>query len=486
MNSLATRGDITTILDLTARDAQDDLLYPLTADTTLFTRDRQEIKPLLTTPAIQEIGPRGPTAFGQRCVFDLNPSQLPDMIHGVSLQIALDHWLSTTVRARIADGTYSFPVDGTIWEYANALGISIIEEATFEVGDTTLEKLTGEFITTWLTATQLPAKQVAVAADAVGAVPVCRLSGKDTAVFPVEDGLLTCVLPFFFNRGEPVSAFPLVSCKDSSVRISIKLRPFEQVVRQIRGYRDSCTSTPLGITQLIFPVGPVKTADSPPEFRQCSLTVRGIYLDLSQRSKYVKQPHEVIYKHLYMNTFTEPLRYASASTGTRYNDTIKFLLPLEFNGPISTIWWVLRRKAASLNNDWTTFGPALQFDYQQYGATIPHQFEDPVVEGRILLNGLEAVKKSGYEFRNTQPASTIISADNWIYSYSWAGPCGTGHFNASRLQSVQLALTVRNTLPLPVELPSVNEEMNGWEVYVFAESTNWLRFENGMVGRIFQ
>lgn len=497
------RADIATVLDLTDRNAQDDFLFPLDADTTHFTVDRDDKKPLRRTPAMQIVGARGNTGFGNRFVFDLNPSQLPDILHAVTLQIDLDHWIPASVRARVADERYSWPASiDTVWEYTNGLGISIIEEAAFEVGDLTVDKLTGEFIAAWLlSGNQDLAAQVALAADCVGLRSTATAASTATPTFfPVENGMLTCILPFFFQRNGERGSFPLVSCKEGDVRIIVKLRPFEQVVRQLRGWRDSCTAVPAGSQEFLQAGQAVivqQQQQAPPTFKNCHLTVYGHYIDLHQRSKYIKIPHELQYKHLYINKFSEPLTYAVGGNGSR---TIQFLLPLELNGPINKLIWVLRRKAAALNNDWITFGPALPVDYNIWGASA--QFDDPIVEARILLNGIEAMKKSGYELRNMQADSTIVSAESWIYQYSFNSICTkSGYFNASRIQTIQLALTIRNTMELPEDIggdfDSLNREsngaataafseLNGWEIFVFGEGINWLRFQNTQVGRIFQ
>jgi hypothetical protein len=477
------KGDITTVLDLTSRDAQDDMLYPLSSDITLFTMDRSGKKPLRITPSLHEVGPRGPTAFGQKCVFPLQPLQLPDIINRIYIQIDLDHWFSNTVRMNILSGVYSFPSDpDTLWEYVNGLGISIIQEASFEIGDTTIERITGEYIATWLATYPTLAAQIAVSSG-IGYSPVRR-----AAIFPVENGKLMCPLPFFFMR-EKRSAFPLISCKMEDVRIKVTFRPFDQLVQQYRGYRAACNATPLGTTQDFDISGgtiTVTVANGIPQFKSCTLLVEGHYMESVQREKYIKYPHEVIYKQLYINSFSEPLRYATATTGTRYHDTIQFLLPLEMNGPVEELLWVLRRKAAAVNNEWIRFGPATTFDYLTYGCSVPDNFDDPVVEARIILNGIEAMKRTGYEIRCLEDGATKITADNWIYRYNWCNPAiKEGHMNASRIQSIQLALTLRNTLPILQNGLDGFDELNGWEIYVFSAGMNWLRFENTVVGRVF-
>ena len=79
-------GPITTLLDLTDRDAQEDYIYPLDSETTRFSRDKAR-KVVAFTPQIQSILFRGPAAFGQRFTFDIGSLLVGDLIYGAVLQI---------------------------------------------------------------------------------------------------------------------------------------------------------------------------------------------------------------------------------------------------------------------------------------------------------------------------------------------------------------------------------------------------------------
>ena len=58
-------GDITTLLDLTPRDRQDNDLFPLNTDQTWFTRDPDR-RIIPSVPLIADFPFRGPATFGQR------------------------------------------------------------------------------------------------------------------------------------------------------------------------------------------------------------------------------------------------------------------------------------------------------------------------------------------------------------------------------------------------------------------------------------
>ena len=63
------RGDITTVLDLTDRDAQDNTYFPLNTEHSWFHReDNNTVHP--TTMSIQEFTQRGPADWGQTCTFE--------------------------------------------------------------------------------------------------------------------------------------------------------------------------------------------------------------------------------------------------------------------------------------------------------------------------------------------------------------------------------------------------------------------------------
>ena len=246
-DELKANGPITTLLDLVDRDQQENDLFPLRTEITWFTRDiNRTVIPF--TPVLQEIALRGPGAFGQRFIFDLGSIVVGDLLLGAALQIQLDHWFDTqTINMYEAEKVgYAPDQRPTAWEYANSLGTSIIQAAELEIDGKTIETIDGDFINLYTTLFSNYNTQVGIAYDHLGHVSLKRLTDPDRRpnLYPVEHGYLNCILPFFFMRSRLNEALPMIAIREGHVKIYITLRPFSDCVRQMRGYRDTCTSVP--------------------------------------------------------------------------------------------------------------------------------------------------------------------------------------------------------------------------------------------------
>jgi hypothetical protein len=232
-------------LDLTNRDIQENDIFPIRSEITWFTRD-QERRLLPFAPVVQETALRGPGAFGQRFTFDLGSIMIGDLLLGTVLQIRLDHWLDEQTQNVYAAGKLTYQDRAHAWEYANSLGTSIIQQAELEVDGKTLETIDGDFIQTFSALFPEYNSQVGIAYDHQGQVPIRRLidGARTPNLFPVENGNLNCILPFFFMRTRLREALPMIAIREGYVKIYITLKPFDQCVRQMRGFRDTCTSVP--------------------------------------------------------------------------------------------------------------------------------------------------------------------------------------------------------------------------------------------------
>jgi len=240
-------GPITTLLDLVNRDQQENDLFPLRTEITWFARDTER-RLLPFTPTVQEIALRGPGAFGQRFTFDLGSIVVGDLLLGTALQIQLDHWMDEQSRnmylaEKLSYGPTSRP---TAWEYANSLGTCIIQHAELEIDGKTIETIDGDFIHVFSCMFPEFNTQVGVAYDHLGQVSIQRLTNglRRPTIYPVENGNLNCVLPFFFMRTRLTEALPMIAMREGHVKINVTLRPFFECVRQMRGYRSTCTSVP--------------------------------------------------------------------------------------------------------------------------------------------------------------------------------------------------------------------------------------------------
>ena len=240
-------GPITTLLDLVNRDQQENDLFPLRTEVTWFARDTER-RTLPFTPIVQEIALRGPGAFGQRFTFDLGSIVVGDLLLGTALQIQLDHWLDAQTVNMYQAGKLTYATSGrpTAWEYANSLGTSIIQQAELEIDGKTIETIDGDFIHVFACLFPDYNTQVGLAYDHLGQVPIRRLTDpvRRPTIYPIENGNLNCVLPFFFMRTRLKEALPMIAIREGNVKIHITLRPFSECVRQMRGYRDTCTSVP--------------------------------------------------------------------------------------------------------------------------------------------------------------------------------------------------------------------------------------------------
>lgn len=240
-------GPITTLLDLVNRDQQENDLFPLRTETTWFARDTER-RILPCTPVLQEIALRGPGAFGQRFTFDLGSIVVGDLLLGTVLQIQLDHWIDMQTRnmydaEKLAYRATQLP---TVWEYANSLGTSIIQQAELEIDGKTIETIDGDFIHVFSALFPDFNTQVGIAYDHLGQVSIKRLTDltRRPTMYPVENGNLNCILPFFFMRTRLKEALPMIAIREGYVKIHITLRPFSECVRQLRGFRDTCDSIP--------------------------------------------------------------------------------------------------------------------------------------------------------------------------------------------------------------------------------------------------
>ena len=497
------RGDITTILDLTDRDSQDNTYFPLTTNDSHFHRgDINTIYP--TTTSVQEFTHRGPANWGQKFSFEIGSLPAGDLLQSVMLQFSLGSWYDGNTINKLAKGEIQADtaVHGSkYWTYMNSLGTAIIEYAEFIVNDQTIERITGEFIRAFFNVYADINNLVGISTDGMGTTPVQYMAPvyvSETALnpnrpYPTENGTYFCILPFFFIRTRLKEVFPLLSCNENTVRIDVKLRPFDQVVRNYMGYRQNCTQTPLNST-VEFKVQEstlqIKTAAHPPPFRDFRILTVCPLITGSIREKYLHTPFEQMVKLSQTFHFEEPLKYI-VSKPSLSSGTVEIQLPLELNHPTVELLWVFRRKAVLINNEWANFTPSIGLE------TDPTKVYPPWLDwATIRINGSELISADGNWFREHIASSHrggLISYNSYTYGYTFAKtpedhqPSGTA--NMSKATSVTLNLRVNQPIARDLSMLSpscvFDPAIRGWEVFVFAIHYNWLRFENGICNRMF-
>lgn len=511
------RGDITTVLDLTDRDSQDNTYFPLITEESFFHRgDHKTIYP--SSLSIQEFTQRGPAEWGQKFSFEIGALPAGDLLQSVILQFKLGHWYNGNIISQLQQGLISAnigpnSIPNQYWTYMNSLGTAIIEYAEFIVNDQTIEKISGEFIKTFYNTFGDINNLIGITTDAIGATPDSYLSTtpinpistnsfvSQTALnpnrpYPTEDGTFFCVLPFFFTRTRLNEVFPLLSCNENTVRIDIRLRPFDQVIRNYIGYRAFCSETPLSKKVSFNVTSSSETLLSDtvlcaPQFRDFRILTVCPLITGSLREKFLHKPFEQMVKLVQTFHFDEPLKYL-VSKPNMNSGQVEIQLPLELNHPTSELIWIFRRKAVLVNNEWANFSPSISLE------TNPNKVYPSWLDyASIRLNGSEVISANGEWFREhiaKVHKGGLITYDSYTYGYSFARypdehqPSGT--VNMSRTSSVSLNLRVNQ--PITKDLSSLSPSCNfdpavvgGWEVFVFAIHYNWLRFQNGICNRMF-
>jgi hypothetical protein len=512
------RGDITTILDLTDRDAQDNTYFPVNANATYFHRGtlenfdkKEEEKETINTVypsvmTVQEFVQRGPADWGQKFTFEIGTLPAGDLLQSVTLQIKLNSWYNDAIINRLSKAEITTDLSAyanEYWTYANNLGATIIEYAEFIVNEQLIERVTGEFIRV-ITALDADSNSFfGISSDGYGTVPYSQLATESVEQtsyhprrpFPVENGVYFCVIPFFFLRTKLKEIFPLVACNEGNVRIDVKLRPFHNMVRKYIGYRETCDDVPLNkvVSFVTPPMGVVTTTTTvcPPAFRDIRILTACSLISGTLREKFLHEPFEQMVKLVQTFHFDEPLKYV-VSKPNPHSDVIDLQLPLECNHPVTELIWVFRRKAVEINNEWANFTPSISLELNP-----TRRYQPWLRSGTIRINGSEVISADGEWFRqhiSSKHMGGYTSYQSHIYGYSFAEYPGehqpSGTANMSRATSLMLRLTVNqpivkniDTLESPCSFDAVT--VSGWEIFVFAIHYNWLRFENGICNRIF-
>jgi len=499
------QGDVKTVLDATDRDFQDDTLFPINADLSWFSADTGR-KNIYFAPQVQTFQFRGPAQFGSRFSFEIDRVNAGDLIHMIAIQIRLGHWLDENTRSQLLNNTIRYQNPQDAWTYTNGIGRTLIESAEFQVDDTVLE--TVDTVSADCIVKLFPDinNVFGFGRDGTGyaspqeliTTPSAGPSQEPTGMFDpqrpftTENGDVFCLVPFFFTRHPYRGSFPLLSVNHNGrVRINFNLRPFDQCVRSTSGLRESCTESPLGktftfVNNLTNATFDVIAAQEPPPFQDIKMIVYSTLLGDEVRQKYIRNTYECMYRSLQPFLFTEPLKYAVASTNSSV-DSVRVQLPLEFNHPVEEIFWVIRRTAQEINNNWLDFSSYTEKQQKDNADLIQ---TEPLIDGTIYINGIPIAQLSGQAYRYHLAElhlGGIVPYASYIYGYSFARRPGaftpSGTVNMSRSSSCRLDLNVR----VPVAAPGAftQAQAQTWEVLVYGIGINWLRFQNGMCSRIY-
>ena len=309
-----------------------------------------------------------------------------------------------------------------------------------------------------------------------------------TTTFSVEsdnklnNGFISCILPFSFQRIRLRNGFPLISCKEGTVRIAITLRPFFECVRIASGLRTSCEETPLGKSFVFNVAGAIPStktivaSSTIPQFQDARLVTYGVLLDGKLRTAALRAPFERLFREVQTFYFSEPKKYL---VNVPKHGVVNLQLPIEVNGPCEEIVWFIRRKAVSINNEWTNYSNRIEEEYEPTYRPLQSMLQ----HASIQLDGSPLIEAEGDYFRRDvakRHKGGIVPYNNFVYGYCFSTNPGfqnpSGWLNTSRSNDVRIRLSIKP--------PGGSEDLE-FEVTVYCISLNWVRFENGIANKVF-
>jgi hypothetical protein len=487
------------LVDLVDRGVLDDEFTPGTTNNTIFRRvwPRYHNSVSETT----EVAYQGNAAWGQRISIPVSLFNIHgDMLQWICVRFKPLSWVPGDVYARLYAGTWSYYDPARAWMWANSLGSIAIKQVEFQIGDTTIETIPGEFLDIWSRQWLDGGRAGIWDLDIYGQLGVNKIRDTTnapwTTVQPTEDGYVYSWIPLAFLK-RPTSPFPVISCGSQEVRILVTFRPFTEVIRMRATPRESPTETPLGQTIAFADItGPVPIPHDVqiqvgvPPFEDATVYAGIVHLEDPLRSRYLRDPFEMLYEPVKYTTFDIP-DSVSATTGT----VLMQLRLTEFAGPIREICWFIRRKFVWGYNEWTNYGALLEDDLAASnisagtGVTVYQQplmvSAQIMVDNAIWSDELEDQIRIDYGL-GCRGGARVTSG--MVYGYTFGSskssqdlqPAGT--VNASR-STIRLNLTIQAP-PAPAYGADV-AGAQGWVVHVFGIGLNWMRFVNGAVGPLF-
>jgi hypothetical protein len=210
-------------------------------------------------------------------------------------------------------------------------------------------------------------------------------------------------------------ALPLIALQTHPVRLTVKFRDLQQLF-----YRNSLQSN---CTQTIDQVS----------INDVTLYGDYIYLDIEERRKFASVKHEYLIEQVQYSPLNSIPANASVAN-----------IPLNFNHPIKELIWVVQQTRMGDTNE--------IFNYSSLQLNEAGRPYDLILDAVIKFDGFDRFKKRDISyFRLVQPWQYHTTVpDDFIYLYSFSinpeDSQPSGSFNASRLDSIVLTLTMNNYL----------------------------------------
>ena len=328
--------------------------------------------------------------------------------------------------------------------WANDIGHAMIESVSVEIGDKEIDKHTGEWLQIWSSLT-VPAEKRDGFAEMTGHWEVYP------PATPVGSKLIIPLRFWFCDRiGE---ALPLIALQAHPVRVIVQLSKFQELWWS----ENLSTPTPGQACPQIPPVAPTRV----------QLYGDYVFLDTDERRRFAAASHEYLITQLqYTPVQSIPVNVTTAN------------VPLVFNHACKEFIWVIQQDRMSAAREWFNFSNKLEANGGEAGVVAEDQMDSAI----IRLDGYERFQSRGARyFRITQPYQRHTAIPNdFIYLYSFSlrpeDEQPTGSINCSKIDDIQLALTMTNT-PQMVQYDRT--------VVVYTTNYNVLRIVGGLGGLAF-
>ena len=328
--------------------------------------------------------------------------------------------------------------------WANDIGHAMIESVSVEIGDKEIDKHTGEWLQIWSSLT-VPAEKRDGFAEMTGHWEVYP------PATPVGSKLIIPLRFWFCDRiGE---ALPLIALQAHPVRVIVQLSKFQELWWS----ENLSTPTPGQACPQIPPVAPTRV----------QLYGDYVFLDTDERRRFAAASHEYLITQLqYTPVQSIPVNVTTAN------------VPLVFNHACKEFIWVIQQDRMSAAREWFNFSNKLEANGGEAGVVAEDQMDSAI----IRLDGYERFQSRGARyFRITQPYQRHTAIPNdFIYLYSFSlrpeDEQPTGSINCSKIDDIQLALTMTNT-----------QQMVQYDrtVVVYTTNYNVLRIVGGLGGLAF-
>ena len=353
-------------------------------------------------------------------------------------------WLSTGVSSTNAAhslvGTSQL-VQNIKW--ANNIGTALLGAIEFEIGGTRIERHTSPWYDVRQQLTETSEKKAGMDSMLLNydsSYDIWDFSNSSAA-----PALLFIPVRFVWNR-YPSMSLPLVALQYHDVRINFEFNPYLACIKSSRAVT-SLTPTP-SLTSI-----------------QCYVDY--FMLEQSERVRFASNPAEYLVENIQFQG-AEQLLGKDSPSGVVLNRK----LTLNFTQPVKELIWVYQtytnyQQDPFIGNNW--------FDYDVAGS--PNL--EPFKAAQLYFNGHARFSaRPGQYFRQVVPYQTHTRVPNKKV-YVWSAALNpedalmpSGSFNASRLDNIQLDLTID---------PSV---LTG-QILVWANTLNVLRIASGMGGLVF-